>query len=49
MAEINDEEDLQKYYQNQALIFIAESKEKTIDSFTGNYAFLNNAYSCWVY
>lgn len=49
LAQLQTEEEIDKYFQDQAHFLMAKRKIETIDNFNGVFDFLNNEYPCAVY
>lgn len=49
LMNLQTEEEIDKYFQDQAHFMIAKRKIETIDNFNGVFDFLNNEYPCAVY
>lgn len=49
LAQLQTEEEVDKYFQDQAHFMIAKRKIETIDNFNGVFDFLNNEFPCRIY
>jgi RNA recognition motif-containing protein/predicted NAD-dependent protein-ADP-ribosyltransferase YbiA (DUF1768 family) len=49
LTQLQTEEEIDKYFQDQAHFMMAKRKIETIDNFNGVFDFLNNEYPCTVY